>query len=535
MTLVRAAARRCARSGSESTANLVHVVSTPALRGYVLEEMLAALLKSSGYDLIVDEKQDPDALVISGNGLRIHGRGADHQVDVLGQLRIRIPFMHRLRLFLEAKYREAPTGLSDLRNALGVINDVNEYYSANGTGVGSRGPRYQYRYALFSASGFTANAQRYAITHQISLIDLSGPEFSWILGLVDRFTAQFQGLSDRDPEAPYPVARIREILRRALGTWPDPEGGREGTFADAAEFAMSGSDAGSTRLPWGDVARIASEAAEAVDEGRLYLAFTDAPFILLLQADEPEEAQEFLGSPRAIRAVGRLRFAGASTMAGSWVISTDEPGQPLNFRVALPPDFEPVVFSGEGYRADNLGDRTDDRVVTIAINDNQAQLMFQPIAESDEGRHASEPRSQTNSDSFDEAVRQRTYRRAVALAPALTFVPEGDMAQALWSPDAVKELLSRLRREGWPQAAIIEFAAQHGGSVTREQVYELARYPSERMLRGFTRPPNRIKRALVREGILVPNAASPLVTHYSSGVLASHFTVPPEFRNYLER
>lgn len=99
------------------------MISVSSLRGYVLEELLAALLQASGYDLLVDASQDPAALAMAGNGLRIRGRGADHQVDVLGQLRIRVPFMHRLRLFVEAKYRSDPVGLADVRNALGVIND----------------------------------------------------------------------------------------------------------------------------------------------------------------------------------------------------------------------------------------------------------------------------------------------------------------------------------------------------------------------------------------------------------------------------
>ena len=55
------------------------------LGGYLLEEALAWLLRNSGYRLLVDHSQDPDELVSRGNGLCVKGRGAEHQVDVLGE------------------------------------------------------------------------------------------------------------------------------------------------------------------------------------------------------------------------------------------------------------------------------------------------------------------------------------------------------------------------------------------------------------------------------------------------------------------
>lgn len=105
------------------------MISIGALRGYVFEEVLAKLLQGSGYDLLVEARQDPDMLVTGPNGLRIHGRGSDHQADVLGELRIKPTFTYPLRLFVEAKYRRRAVGLPEVRNAVGVINDVNEFYT----------------------------------------------------------------------------------------------------------------------------------------------------------------------------------------------------------------------------------------------------------------------------------------------------------------------------------------------------------------------------------------------------------------------
>lgn len=97
------------------------MVTLEALRGYILEEMLARLLHTNGYRLLVSPEQDPDALSFNKQGLVARGRGADHQADVLGELTIPTPFSLPLRVFVEAKYRQAKPGIRDVRNAHGVI------------------------------------------------------------------------------------------------------------------------------------------------------------------------------------------------------------------------------------------------------------------------------------------------------------------------------------------------------------------------------------------------------------------------------
>jgi hypothetical protein len=61
-----------------------------------------------------------------------------------------------------------------------VVHDVNENFM---TQARTR-PRQHFMYscALFSAGGFTSDAQKYALAHQISLVDLSGASFAWLLG-----------------------------------------------------------------------------------------------------------------------------------------------------------------------------------------------------------------------------------------------------------------------------------------------------------------------------------------------------------------
>lgn len=102
------------------------------LAGYVLEDILAALLQDNGYRLLVHRSQDPDALDRADGELVVKGRSASHQADALGELEVSIPFASPVRLFLEAKCRKKPTGIADVRNAHGVISDVNERYSSEG-------------------------------------------------------------------------------------------------------------------------------------------------------------------------------------------------------------------------------------------------------------------------------------------------------------------------------------------------------------------------------------------------------------------
>jgi hypothetical protein len=493
------------------------VISESALRGYVLEELLAAYLKSSGYDLLVDEKQDAAALCGAGNGLRVRGRGADHQADVLGQLRLRLPFMHPLRLFVEAKYRADPTGLADVRNALGVVNDVNEHYSwsvaASST---STYVRYHYRYVLFSATGFTADAQRFAITQQISLVDLRGDAFEWILDASARVANELKALAESASLTSFPVNQAREALRRALGTWPMEEVADPEDLAEAVRRASQvGEKAnGKLGLPAGALAEIAAHAGEL--DGRLYLGFTDAPYVILLQADDSEVADEFLRSSSNRRST-RLAFAGVSPERGEWSLTTEGLNGRVTFRMAMAPELEPWVLGAgvEEVGIDTL--QSPARSITIALGDAEAELQFDPV-----------PIRETTQ------VSQKDYLRLARLESDLAFRGDANPAEGEpWSFEAARELLRRLRSEGKPHADIIEYAAKHDGIVSRATVYKLAGYPSHRMLRSFTTPVRRIMRDLVRDHFVSEDAELPLQTQYMHGVLATHFVVPREFIHLL--
>ncbi|MFC9087422.1 hypothetical protein [Nocardiopsis dassonvillei] len=250
------------------------------LRGYLLEESLAWLIRSSGYRLLANADQDPVELVSEGSNLSVRGRGAVHQVDVLGEFGFTPAFSLPVRLFLEAKYYKTPCRLQVVRNAHGVLHDVNENF-VDHPGTRPR-RRYRYSYALFSANGFTDEAQRYALAHQISLVDLSGGSFAWLHEAL-RTTAQaLFAAQDRYPGAPFPVAWMRSQLRTSLET------AGPGTLPPVPSPASKGFEAVASQALHHFVTTLRSHESQ-----ELLLGFPAAPFILPLAVNNRQRFLEY--------------------------------------------------------------------------------------------------------------------------------------------------------------------------------------------------------------------------------------------------
>ena len=154
-------------------------ISPEALAGYILEELLAYLLRNAGYRLLTDESQDPRELANRHHGLVVRGRGADHQVDVLGELLWVPAFTFPLRLALEAKCRKSKTDIATVRNLVAALIDINQNNMPNRRTPEASvlHPKYTYVGAIFSASGFSSHAADFALAHAVSLIDLRAPDF----------------------------------------------------------------------------------------------------------------------------------------------------------------------------------------------------------------------------------------------------------------------------------------------------------------------------------------------------------------------
>lgn len=268
-------------------------IRSHTLKGYLLEEFLAYLIRNTGYRLLVHERQDPTELARCGNGVVVRGRGGEHQVDVLGQLKWIPAFTFPIRLFVEAKARRGRLGIGVVRKAIGIRHDLNQGYVARASTP--RQPpirRYNYEYAIFSTSGFSAPAARMALAHQISLVDLSGPGFQPLRSLLGTATALFsEGLKlegirlvdpgdDADEDSvtvtQHTLGDIRKGLRQALGTWPE-DAGLGSVLSDRAWYQ-----------------NVLEHVRIGLSEiGEYFVGMSNGPFMLVLSANEHERFFSF--------------------------------------------------------------------------------------------------------------------------------------------------------------------------------------------------------------------------------------------------
>jgi hypothetical protein len=112
-------------------------------------------------------------------------------------------------------------------------------------------------------------------------------------------------------------------------------------------------------------------------------------------------------------------------------------------------------------------------------------------------------------------------------------VSREEQRRSQWSASGVAALLERLETEGRDQAEVIRFAALHGGTIKREDVYEICGFEDDRMLRGFTLPTARITRDLQQEGVVAEDVEPVLTTVYRGGVKAAAFRIPSEIAAIL--
>lgn len=246
------------------------MVTIEQVRGYLLEEALAWLLRNSGYELITSVSPGDPWLVPSAAGLAVRGRGADHQADVLGEFAFTPPFSLPIRMFVESKFYAAPIGLETVRNAWATVSDINEF------DVGPHAhARYRYVYALFSTSGFTEAAQRFAVTHQISLIDLSLDVYRQLRHAIEAAA----GSVHQQTIGPGRLRFVRTVFRAVLATAGDP------SAVDPTEPGRTLVDAAATQL---------LERLRAYSGGEFLLAFPPAPFVLTLTGASSEDIERFI-------------------------------------------------------------------------------------------------------------------------------------------------------------------------------------------------------------------------------------------------
>jgi hypothetical protein len=294
----------------------------PQIGGYILEEALAALIRSSGYDLL-RAADDPGNLKDSANGINVLGRAGWHQVDVLGQFRWSPPFGFPVRLFLEAKYWSAKCGIELVRAGVGTLLDINQRVSPIDTTSGEPRPMpaYAYTYALASTGGFTPQAVAFALAHQVSLIDLQSVDFQDLTGAVSALAnAAWRYWHGSGIPVDLRMPTLRTALRQTLGTM----------FSVPPDYQALESLLVQLRPE----IRMLSQSVEDIDE--LFLGTAMGPFVLLLKEEEVGSFRNYLIHNSDRR--HRVRISWSHQIGReSWVIRPIDPmggaGFALRFRL----------------------------------------------------------------------------------------------------------------------------------------------------------------------------------------------------------
>jgi hypothetical protein len=308
------------------------VITEAALRGYLLEEVLAWLLRSSGYEVLTakdDEDKKPWRVLEERNhGLVVRGRGAWHQADTLGQFRYVPPFSLPVRLFVEAKFTQSRVRLPTVRNGHGIVHDVNENVMTT-VAAASDSPRrprtrYRYNYAIFSTSGFSQDAQEFALAHQISLVDLSMPDFERLRSLVfDTAGAVHAAMNAMDTAERPKLHEIRNFLRRLLlDMWEGPATTEPSVTAPLEVLA----DSLNSRSTLG-----------------LVLAFPAAPFVLGLASDDPYAFVDY-ARRQPTHAVHLRRLRNTTARHPVWQVSPQDEPDAYTLSFGLPEQVEAWII-----------------------------------------------------------------------------------------------------------------------------------------------------------------------------------------------
>lgn len=153
-----------------------------SIKGRLFEFFVYRLLVACGFRPVA-----PDDLLVykGGPGLMVQGCGQPHNADVLLSPPIQTPFYYPTRLVVECKCYSHPIGLPQVRNALGLRDDINNFEivtedilknrKANRSNALKYHPmkRYVYQVAVASIDGFANTAFPFAQAHRIPLISFA--------------------------------------------------------------------------------------------------------------------------------------------------------------------------------------------------------------------------------------------------------------------------------------------------------------------------------------------------------------------------
>lgn len=157
------------------------------LKGLLFEIVMKELVKKSGFS------QEDYLLQANLQKTKLHGRGAPHQIDILGVFRLGIPFIHPLLLVGEAKNFRYKIGLKEVRAFLGTYIDIIQFSRINTKApMNVRRndlfePKYTYCPVFFSMKGFKRTAETLMFAHGINYFSY---ENSAIMEQIEKLVAR---------------------------------------------------------------------------------------------------------------------------------------------------------------------------------------------------------------------------------------------------------------------------------------------------------------------------------------------------------
>jgi hypothetical protein len=158
------------------------------IKGRLFEIVMNELIKKSGFS------QDETFPQLNVKKTKIFGRGASHQIDIIGVFKLGIPFINPLLLIGEAKNFQSKIGLSAVQSFLGTCIDIFQYsrirtkFSMDIKRADIFEPKHTYCPVFFSMKGFARNAENLMFVHGINYFSY---ENSAIMQEIDQLVGQF--------------------------------------------------------------------------------------------------------------------------------------------------------------------------------------------------------------------------------------------------------------------------------------------------------------------------------------------------------
>ena len=155
--------------------------------GKAFEILVKRILVNIGFSEV---RSDGLYIYDGAPGQMIQGLGEAHNADVLLEPPVQTPFYSKTRLLIECKNYRTKVSLNVVRSALGLREDINNYNIVDMDELMTRRQqnrrttppvfdRYSYQVAIAALAGFTTQAQKFAATYRIPLIEFNKLPF-WI-------------------------------------------------------------------------------------------------------------------------------------------------------------------------------------------------------------------------------------------------------------------------------------------------------------------------------------------------------------------